>query len=100
VYVLGFKEKLPSEVEPLDKVKERVTADFKNSKALEMARSAGASFYNTVTNGLAQKKSFEQICKESNVNCVPLPPFSPSSTSLTNLDERLSLQMLQRVSAD
>ncbi len=100
VFVVGYKSKTPSEMPPLEKIKERVTADFKYSQALDMARTNGAAFQNTLTNGLAQKKSFTELCAAAKVKTVPLPTFSPSTRELPGLDERISLRTLQGIAFD
>jgi hypothetical protein len=99
-YVIALKNKLPSEMPTFEKVQEKVTADYKKQQATELARTAATNFYTTVTNALAQKKSFSEVAKEQNVTLVPPPPFSPSTTTLTNLDERLNLRTLQQFAFD
>jgi hypothetical protein len=100
VYIIALKEKVPSELPPLDKIREKVTADYKQQMAADLARQAGRAFEASVTNGLAAKKSFEEICAAANVKPIDLPPFSPSTRSLTNLDQRISLQQLSSLTAD
>ena len=100
VYVIARKGKVPSELQPLEKVQDKVTADYKNFMALEMARKAGQSFQTNLTNGLAMKKSFAEICVSEKVKVIDLPPFSSSSSGLTNLDERISLRLLQSVASE
>ena len=82
---------------PFEKVQEKVTADYKNSQAAEMARTNGYSFAASVTNGLAQKKTFAQICEQAKIKPLTLAPFSASTPSLTNLDERINFYTLQHI---
>jgi hypothetical protein len=89
IYLIALKNRIPSEMPPLERVQDKVTTDYKNFQAWELARTSGTNFAASVTNGLAAKKSFDQICEQAKVKPTVLPPFSPS-TSLTNLDERLS----------
>ncbi len=95
VYLIALRTNLPSELPPLDKIRDKVTLDFKHERALALARAAGTNFYHLLTNGLAQKKTFIELCAENKVKTMPVPPFSASTRSLTNLDERINLQMLQ-----
>jgi hypothetical protein len=97
VYVLALKTNLPSELPPLDKIRDKVTADYKRAQALEMAHKEGTSFQSTVTNGLAQKKTFAEICAQAKVKPVSIPPFSSITNSVPGLDERIDLRTLQNV---
>jgi hypothetical protein len=96
VYVIALKKKIPSEVQPLDAVRDKVTAEFRQREATDAARKAGQAFYSTLTNGLAQGKPFEAVCIEANVISHKLPPFSMSSRSLPKeWEERVSLGVLE-----
>jgi len=81
----------------LEKIRDKVTADYKRAQALEMARSEGKSFQTAVTNGLAQKKSFTEICAQANVHPISVPPVSSTTNAVPGLDERISLRTLQGV---
>lgn len=100
VYVIARKGKVPSELQPLDKIKDKVTADYKTYMALDLARKAGQAFQTTLTNGLSAKKSFTDICAAEKVKVIDLPPFSASTRGLTNVDSRVNLRMLQSVALD
>jgi hypothetical protein len=100
VYLIALKEKVPSELPPLEKIQEKVTADYRHQIALDLARQAGRAFEVAVTNGLVAKKSFDELCAAANVKAVDLPPFSSSTRSLTNLDSRISFQQLSSLAAE
>ncbi len=100
VYVIARKDKIPSELQPLDKIQDKVTADCKKFMALELARKTGQSFQTNLTNALAMNKSFTDICAAEKVKAVDLPPFSPSTQALTNLDERINLRLLQNLASN
>jgi peptidyl-prolyl cis-trans isomerase D len=89
VYVIALKNRLPSEPPQFEKVQEKVTADYKQQQATELARSAATNFHAAVTNTFQQNKPFAETAKQQNVTLVTPPPFSSSTTTLTNLDERL-----------
>lgn len=97
VYVMALKEKVPGEMPPLEKVTDKVTTDFKNDKAREMARTAGTNFHATLTNALAQGKSFADASKQAGVEIIQVPPFSPTTTSLTNFTNNIPLRALQQI---
>ncbi len=96
-YVIALKNRIPSEMQPLEKIRDKVTADYQNSQALELARKAGNSFHATLTNGLAQKKTFGELCAQAKVKTIVLPPFAPGTTSLPGLDPKLNLRQLQHL---
>jgi peptidyl-prolyl cis-trans isomerase D len=100
VYVIALQRREPSRQRPYEEVKDKVREDFTQNKALELARSAGTNFHAALTNGLAQKKTFDQIVAETKVEVLKLPPFTPSMTTLTNLDERIPLRVLQQQAQD
>lgn len=95
VYIIGLLKKLPASYEPLDKIKDKVLQDYKFSQAVEKARSHGEIFHITLTNGLAQGKTFSALCLESKLKPIILPAFSRSTQSLTNLPENISVDVRQ-----
>jgi hypothetical protein len=98
VYVIAFKSRIPGENPTFEKVQDKVTADFKNAQALDLARKAGTNFQATLFTSLLQSnKSFAAICSEAKLPTVTLPPFSATTTTLTNLDERINLRRLQEL---
>jgi hypothetical protein len=91
VYIISFKNKLPREIPPLEKIHAQVVADYKYSQAVTLARKAGMDFARTVTNGLAQAKTFDALCAEAKVKPVALPPFSISTRSLPEAEDHIPL---------
>src|SRR5205814_9895641 len=59
VYLISFKNRIPSEMPPFEKLQEKVTSDYKNFQASEMARTNGYSFAASVTNGLAISEAWK-----------------------------------------
>ena len=91
VYVIAFNKKIPSEIPPLDQIREQVTKDYKNNQAIALARQAGIAFYQTATNGLAQGKTFSALCSGAKLKAVELPPFSLSTRELPEAEDHISL---------
>src|SRR5262249_26221765 len=60
VYVIARQGKLPSEVQPLEKIVDKVTADYRGFMAMDLARKAGMAFHTNLTNGLSLGKSFDE----------------------------------------
>lgn len=101
VYLVALDHKVQSELPPLEKIKDKVTLDYKKFTAADLARKAGDTFHRAVTNGLAQKKTFEQVAKETNTKRVKLPPFSQQTQTLPEAENAgVSLQTLKRLSMD
>ena len=95
VYLAALKTNIPSELPPLEKIRDKVTADYKRVQALQLARKEGQAFATAVTNALAQKKSFADVAKQMNVKTQTLPPFSSATNSMPGLDERINFRSLQ-----
>jgi hypothetical protein len=98
-YVIALKNRLPSEPPQFDKVKEKVTTDYKQQQGVELARSAATNFHAAVTNTFQQNKPFSETAKQQKVTVISPPPFSSSTTALTNVDERL-FRILHQVTFD
>jgi hypothetical protein len=86
VYVIALKRRIPSEVPPLDSIRDRVTEDYRKSQALDFARTTGAQLQTAVNEGLAQSKTFDAIVAEKNLSPVVLAPFSRKTTVLPGVD--------------
>lgn len=95
VYVLGLKKRLPSELPPVENIREKVTEDYRKNQALNLARAAGQSFHGTLTNQLAQGRAFHAICQEANVKPIKLNPFSPNTQILPDLPNRGDLSLIK-----
>ena len=95
VYVLATIKRFPSEIPSLDQVREKVTADYRYSQAMMLARQAGLSFQTQVTNALAQGKTFEQAAQDAKLKPITLPPFSLSTRSLGEVEEHININQLK-----
>jgi parvulin-like peptidyl-prolyl isomerase len=96
-YVISYNKQIPHETPSLDQVRDRVTTDYKHSQALMQAQAAGRMFYQMATNGLAQGKSFTNICAEARVKASTLPPFSISTQSLPEVEDQINLRQLKQL---
>jgi len=97
VYVIALDKRLPEEQPSLDRIRDRVTADFKTEQARTLARQAGIAVHGTLTNRLAQGVSFPAFCAEAKLKPVALPPLSLGSRELPGLDQVVSLNLLKQV---
>jgi hypothetical protein len=96
VFLISYNKRIPFELPPLEKVRDKVTADCKLAEAGSLARKVGTNFAASIVTNLAQGKSFADLCTQAKVPMITLPPVTEGTTSLTNVDERLKLQDLQR----
>ncbi|MSU58503.1 MAG: hypothetical protein EXS35_10050 [Pedosphaera sp.] len=90
-YVIALDKRLPSEIPPLESIREKVTADFKFSQAVLAAHRAGESLALALTNGLAAGKKFTSLCVAAGAIPVPLPPVSLSTRAVPEIEEHVSL---------
>jgi hypothetical protein len=96
VYIIALYKKLPSEIPPLENIRDRVTADYKYSQAVKAATLAGEAFAGALTNGLAKGKKFSAVCSEAKVKSLLSPPFSLSTRALPEIEEHVSLNEFKR----
>jgi hypothetical protein len=94
--VFALYKKLPSEIPPLDQIRSQVAADYKEAQATAFARNAGMAFYQTVTNGLPQGKTFAASCSSAKEQLVTLPPVSISSRDVPEVEEHLNLNQFKQ----
>lgn len=97
VYVMAMDKKLPSEIPPLETIRERVTEDYKYSQAVQAAVKAGETFATALTNGLAEGKKFSVVCSEARVHPVSLPPISLSTRTNAAVEEHVNLNQFKQV---
>jgi hypothetical protein len=95
VYVAGLDKQMPSQLQPLSAVREQVLKDYRDAKALALAKEAGDNCAEAVQLGLTQGKSFEAVCAAQNVKPEPLPPFALTTTNLPPGFDKSSFQQLQ-----
>jgi hypothetical protein len=102
VYVLAQRQMIPSSIPPFKTIEAKVVEDYRHEQALMLTAQAAIKLYTTwLTNALPQEKSFVKVCEEAKVKLEPLPPISRITQSLpTNIEDRVSLSMLQRVVFD
>lgn len=97
IYVLAFKARIPSEVPKFETVSAKVTEDLRRAQAEEAMRAKAESFLKSATNGLAQGKSFDDLCKAAELTPANLPPFAISTTELSVPEDRIDLNSLKRL---
>jgi hypothetical protein len=97
VYVISIKKRIPSEVPPLDSIRSKVVADYKNNEAVTLARQAGEAFVQTLTNGLTQGKTFVGICAGAKLKPLLVPPVSISTRDLPEIESYVTLYQFKQI---
>ena len=97
IYIIALKETIPGRPETFNEVKDKVADDYKRFNSYTLARSAATNFIAMATNGLAQKKTFEEVARQLDMKIETLPPISQSTETLTNLEERLNVRQLKSI---
>ncbi|MEY4388220.1 MAG: Peptidyl-prolyl cis-trans isomerase [Verrucomicrobiota bacterium] len=93
VFVAALNNRLPSENPPYETIKARVESDFKLYQAYLAATSACRAFASSVTNELAQGKTFAAAATKAKGKPVLLPPFSLNTTNaLADVEEHMPRQ--------
>ncbi|HEX3890589.1 MAG TPA: peptidylprolyl isomerase [Verrucomicrobiae bacterium] len=81
IYVMALTRQLPSEIPPLEEIRNRVTQDYQFRAATLLAQSAGTNFARTLADG----KSFAASCTAAGLQPQTLPPFSLGTQKLPEL---------------
>ncbi len=94
-YVVGLDKRIPSEIQPLEVVRAKVIQDYRESKALDMAKAAGERFDAALRAGMANGQSFDAICAAQNIKPAVLPPFSLATETLAEVPDRGEFERIQ-----
>jgi hypothetical protein len=97
VYVVGLQKRIPSAIQPLAEVHDKVAADYRQSKALELAKAAGTKFERALGDGLAQGKTFDTMCAAQFIRPRTLSPFTLTSTTIPEVTDKSEFQQLQDI---
>jgi hypothetical protein len=96
-YVFTVHRRIPSANPDFADVRDEVTEDYRFQEAILKAREAGQAVVGIVTNALANSKPFAAACGQAGVTPQQLPPFSPSTRSLPEVEEHTSLGLFKQV---
>jgi len=95
VFMIGYHERIPSEIPPLENIRFQVTEDYRRSKTTELVNSAGAAIRESIASAVAQGKTFQEACAEQQLTPVDLPPFSQQTQGVAGLPNAGSLPSLK-----
>ena len=96
VYVIGLRKVIPSEIPAFDSIRAKVEADYQLLTALQLARSSGTNFAQTVATA-ATGKTFADLCAEAKLTPAKLPAFSLASRSLPEVENHISFGRVQEI---
>jgi SurA N-terminal domain len=95
VYFLAFDRQLPSEIPPLDQIRDRVSRDYQLRSATLLARQAGTNFVHTLA-GMTADRGFATLCIAAGLQPQKLPAFSLSTRELPELVDQAELNQLKQ----
>ena len=95
-FFLGLERAVPSENQPLEVVRAKVTEDYRESRAKDLASKAGAAFEAAVQAGQAKALSFEEICAEQKIKPETLTPFSIETRSIPEVEDQNVFDYIKR----
>jgi len=96
-YVVGLDKRIPSQVQPLSAVHDKVVADLRFSEALEKARAAGDKFESALQAGMNQGKTFDTMCAAQFVHPQRLKPFTLTPPSAPDLTDKVLAAQIQEL---
>ena len=96
VYILAFQKQMPFEIPTLDQIHDKVESDYKRMQAMIMAQQATRTFYQAVTNGMNQGKTFDAVCADQKVKPLEVPPFSLTTQRLPVIEDMIRLDQLKQ----
>lgn len=98
-YMIALKRHVPSELQPLDTIRDQVTEDFRRGEALKLGREAATAFIAAATN--APNASFEAAAQQHGLMVVDLPPVTRQAADpIENLPPSLDAGALRSAISD
>ena len=96
VYVVAFKQRVPSRLQPLEDIRARVTDEYTRSESYRLARSAGTNLVAKLNNALATGGSFEAAAQEVGFEVIDLQPFARDARFITGLPPQVDGSTIAR----
>ncbi|HEX3626561.1 MAG TPA: peptidylprolyl isomerase [Verrucomicrobiae bacterium] len=85
VYIIALHTNLPSEIPPLEQIRDRVTEDLRTRLATVTAQRVGTNFAHQLPIQMAAGKSFSAVGFANGLNPLVLSPFSLSTQEIPEL---------------
>ncbi|HEX5218001.1 MAG TPA: SurA N-terminal domain-containing protein [Verrucomicrobiae bacterium] len=96
IYLISLNKSLPSEIPPLEAIREQVTRDYRFNEAVSMAQKAAMDFGAAATN-ITSAPAFVAACAVAKVKPISLPPFSLSTRNLELVESHVDLSQFKQV---
>jgi len=97
VYVVALEKQWPSEIPPLEQIRNRVTSDYQTMLATSIAQRNGTNFMHELASQMAAGKTFAAACAAAGLHPETLPPFSMSTADMPRLGDRAPFQQIKSV---
>ena len=98
-FVIALNKQLPSEVPPLDQIRDRVMQDYRTMQATMIAQRAGTNFAPTLASQLMSGHNFAAACITAGLQPESLPVFSLATRDLPELGDHVELGQFLRLVA-
>lgn len=95
-YVMALDHQLPTEIPPLERIRGQVTRDYQMQLATALARQTGTNFLSTLDLRLMVGRTFASVCVANGLSPETLPPFSLSTDTLPDLENRAGLPLVKQ----
>jgi len=93
VFIIALKQRIPSSLPEWSTVEQRVTADYRRTKALEAAHQAGLDFHARLASG---EQSLQELAGQGNVTWVKPRSFSAATASIPELEAQVNFAQLKQ----
>ncbi len=88
VYFIAFKNRVPAEDPPYEKVREKVVEDYKRFQAKQLTLDEGTKLAQAANEGLTKGKTFKDTAKALGQVALEVPPFSRNARSIEIVESR------------
>jgi len=96
-FVIAMKDQIPSSNPAFETIRNKVVERYRFAEAQKLVRQKGYTFSMTLSNTLAQGKTFAAAATEAGLKSVSLPPISRALRQAPELPESVSLPQLKNV---
>jgi len=100
MYVIALQSNLPSEIPPLNQIRDRVTQDLRLRLATMAAQRLGTNFAHRLPIQMAAGKSFAAAGFADGLDPLVLPRFALSTQDVPELDNHATMAQLREVALD
>lgn len=90
-YVIALTKTIESLQPPFEEVREKALEDYRFAQAMDLLGQAGTAFQRTLSDGLAQGKTFKALADEAKVKAIEVPLFSVNTRTLPEVESVMGL---------